>query len=258
MCITDGWPTIKYMNTYFLESDHVEGPWKMVTYMKNFGEQAYFVNIPSKFIDKDKNSFWLCYSGNFAAFQELKINPPGGRYAMVLQEMRFLDKKQLAAYPFAENKKKLDIEKAEWDKRNPLTSKENLALQAKVSVSSLAEGYSEKGVNDGIVDGFPGHPENEWASNQTVNSWVRLTWDKKVTVGKIWLFDRPYQYEQILSCGLKMSDGTIIELGALSNVEGEGLEITFEPKEVVWIEFVVLGVGNSTNSGLSEFAVFEK
>lgn len=258
MCITDGWPTIKYMNTYFLESDHVEGPWKMVTYMKNFGEQAYFVNIPSKFIDKDKNSFWLCYSGNFAAFQELKINPPGGRYAMVLQEMRFLDKKQLAAYPLAENKKKLDIEKAEWDKRNPLTSKENLALQAKVSVSSLAEGYSEKGVNDGIVDGFPGHPENEWASNQTVNSWVRLTWDKKVTVGKIWLFDRPYQYEQILSCGLKMSDGTIIELGALSNVEGEGLEIAFEPKEVEWIEFVVLGVGNSQNSGLSEFTVFNK
>ena len=55
-----------------------------------------------------------------------------------------------------------------------------------------------------------------------------------------------------------MSDGTIIELGALSNVEGEGLEITFEPKEVEWVEFVVLGVGNSTNSGLSEFAVFNK
>lgn len=34
MCVTDGWPTIKYMSTYFLESDHVEGPWKMVTFMK--------------------------------------------------------------------------------------------------------------------------------------------------------------------------------------------------------------------------------
>lgn len=258
MCVTDGWPTIKYMHTYFLESDYVAGPWKMVTYMEDFGEQAYFVNIPSKFINEANNSFWLCYSGNFAAFPELKINPPGGRYAMVLQEMRFLDRKELDSYPFVENKKKLEQKQAEWDKRNPLTSEKNLALQAEVSVSSLAEGYEAKGVNDGIVDGFPGHPENEWASNQTVNSWVRLSWDKKVKVGKVWLFDRPYQYEQIQSFGLKMSDGTLLELGALSNVEGEGLEITFEPKELEWIEFVVLGVGNAQNSGLSEFAVFEK
>ena len=45
MCITDGQNTISRFNTYVLESDLLTGPWKLITYMKNFGEQAYFVNI---------------------------------------------------------------------------------------------------------------------------------------------------------------------------------------------------------------------
>ena len=37
----------------------------MVTYMKDFGEQAYFVNIPSKFISADGKTLWLCLLGEF-------------------------------------------------------------------------------------------------------------------------------------------------------------------------------------------------
>jgi len=88
MCVTDGWPTIKTMNTYILESDKLTGPWKLVVYMKNFGEQAYFVNFPSKFISRDGRTAWLCYSGNFTRDQ--KTNPPGGAYAMTLQEVNLL------------------------------------------------------------------------------------------------------------------------------------------------------------------------
>ena len=88
MCITDGWPTIKTMDTYILESSSITGPWKRVTFMAKFGEQAYFVNIPSKFIGKNGRKVWLCYSGNFTRNQ--KVNPPGGRYAMSLQEMVLL------------------------------------------------------------------------------------------------------------------------------------------------------------------------
>ena len=65
MVITDGWPTNKSMDTYILESDNVYGPWKMATYLKDFGPQAYFVNIPSKFISEDGKTAWLCYSANF-------------------------------------------------------------------------------------------------------------------------------------------------------------------------------------------------
>ncbi len=95
MCVTDGWPTVKSMNTYLLESDNITGPWKIITYMKDFGPQAYFVNIPSKFISKNGSTMWLCYSANFTNAKDrnnpefLKsVNPPGSSYSLSLHEIR--------------------------------------------------------------------------------------------------------------------------------------------------------------------------
>ena len=91
MCITDGWPTVAKMDSYILEADDITGPWRMVVYMKHFGEQAYFLNFPSKFISTDGKTMWLCYSANFSPGWngvELKINPPGGRYGLSLHEVR--------------------------------------------------------------------------------------------------------------------------------------------------------------------------
>lgn len=93
MCVTDGWPTCARMNSYILEADRITGPWKMVVYMKDFGEQGYFLNIPSKFIRDDGRTVWLCYSGNFAKGWNgvpIEENPPGSHYGLVLQEMRLL------------------------------------------------------------------------------------------------------------------------------------------------------------------------
>jgi hypothetical protein len=92
MCVVDGWPTVGSMNTFILESDHITGPWKLISFMEKFGVQAYFVNIPSKFISADGKVAWLCYSANFtnAAFgTRWESNPPGSKYAMCLQEIRF-------------------------------------------------------------------------------------------------------------------------------------------------------------------------
>ena len=61
--------------------------------MKNFGEQGYFLNFPSKFISEDGKKLWLCYSGNFAPDWNgiiIKENPPGSHYGMVLQEIELL------------------------------------------------------------------------------------------------------------------------------------------------------------------------
>lgn len=88
MCITHGWPTSKGLDTMILESDQLTGPWKLVTYMEKFGEQAYFVNFPTKFISSDGRTAWLCYSDNFTKDQ--KVNLPGGRYGMNLQEVKLL------------------------------------------------------------------------------------------------------------------------------------------------------------------------
>ena len=93
MCVTDGWPTCAKMNSYVLEADQLTGPWRLVVYMKDFGEQGYFLNFPSKFISADGKTLWLCYSTNFAPNwngAKLKVNPPGGRYGLCLHELRLL------------------------------------------------------------------------------------------------------------------------------------------------------------------------
>jgi hypothetical protein len=96
LCITDGGNTISTFNTYILESDRVTGPWKRVTFMESFGEQAYFVNIPSKFISADGRTFWLSYSANFSNLGGLiygtqwQPHPEGSQYALCLQEVQLL------------------------------------------------------------------------------------------------------------------------------------------------------------------------
>jgi hypothetical protein len=94
MCVTDGWPGTWKMRSYILEADVLTGPWRMLTYLKDFGEQAYFLNFPSKFISDDGRTLWLCYSANFTnnaanTFDAgLAINPPGGRYGLSLHEVQ--------------------------------------------------------------------------------------------------------------------------------------------------------------------------
>jgi alpha-L-fucosidase len=93
MCVTDGTNTVWKFNTYFLEAGEITGPWRLVAYLKDFGEQAYFVNFPSKFISGDGRTLWLCYAANFTngwLGTSLKSDPPGSCYAMCLQELRFL------------------------------------------------------------------------------------------------------------------------------------------------------------------------
>ncbi len=96
MCVTDGGNTCSKMHTYILEAETLTGPWKIICYMRNFGEQAYFVNIPSKFLKQNSDSMWLAYSGNFAPEwngEKIEVNPPGTRYGLVLQEFQFLKPK---------------------------------------------------------------------------------------------------------------------------------------------------------------------
>ena len=95
MAVTDGGNTISKFSTWIVEADRITGPWRLVAYLKDFGEQAYFVNIPSKFISADGRTVWLCYAANFtngnASWKtNYASNPPGSGYGMVLQEVRLL------------------------------------------------------------------------------------------------------------------------------------------------------------------------
>jgi hypothetical protein len=91
MCITDGAKTRFYKHTYVLESDHVAGPWKLIRYFQRFGEAAYFVNIPSRFIAADGLTMWMLYSANFERNEfHLEEKPDGSRYAMSLHEIKLI------------------------------------------------------------------------------------------------------------------------------------------------------------------------
>jgi hypothetical protein len=95
MCVTDGGNTISKMNTYILESDRIDGGWKIISYMKDFGVQAYFVNIPTKFISKDGRQMWLLYSANFSLDTNGKgwqQNPPGSHYWICFQKIQLIEK----------------------------------------------------------------------------------------------------------------------------------------------------------------------
>jgi hypothetical protein len=93
MCVTDGGITIWKFNTYILEADEITGPWRLVAYLKDFGEQGYFVNFPSKFIGPDGRTLWLCYAANFTngyLGTHFRSEPQGSRYGLCLQKVKLL------------------------------------------------------------------------------------------------------------------------------------------------------------------------
>jgi hypothetical protein len=87
MCVSTGREVFSTFDTYLLEADSLEGPWRMIAYMEAFGRQAYFVNIPSKFISGDGMTMWLCYAANWTGHSS---SPQGSSYAMSLHEFRLV------------------------------------------------------------------------------------------------------------------------------------------------------------------------
>ncbi|CAK0876915.1 unnamed protein product [Prorocentrum cordatum] len=85
--------TEEEFDTYFLESEGITGPFSYITYMRMFGPESYFVNIPSKFVSPSVDpedgslSLFLSYSANFAFHSG--ANPPGSGYHWTLQEIKF-------------------------------------------------------------------------------------------------------------------------------------------------------------------------
>ena len=247
MCVTDGWPTVAKMHSYILEADALTGPWRLVVYMKDFGEQAYFLNFPSKFIGRDGKTMWLCFSANFSPGWNnvaLKFNPPGGRYGLCLHEVRLLGPGDEAPQP----------------PPDLLRSAANLAPAAKIEASSVYDGYRVEGAVDGTPDGYPGDIACEWASKgEAKGAWIKLTWARARTVSRIWLVDRPNTLDQVTAGTLEFSDGTSIAVTTpLPDRGAKAVEIAFGPKTVTWIKFTVTDVKpGSPNIGLSEIAVFE-
>jgi hypothetical protein len=77
----------QHADVLFLESAKLTGPWKLLGCAQGFGPNAFFLNIPTKFIRPDGNAFWLCYSANFSNHLEKGGQPDGSHYALCLREL---------------------------------------------------------------------------------------------------------------------------------------------------------------------------
>lgn len=136
-------------------------------------------------------------------------------------------------------------------------SKGDVAQHAVVTVSSVQPETTSVGANDGVVDGYPASPVNEWASNaEKSGAWVQLNWEKEQTVNRVWLYDRPNDADQVLSGELSFSDGSTMTVGELPN-DGAGVAVGFPTKTVKWMKFTIKSVSATTqNAGLAEIAAF--
>lgn len=138
----------------------------------------------------------------------------------------------------------------------PMTG--NLAASARVSASSSEHGHSPEDAADGLLGGYPAHPDQEWCSNrEVVGAKLELSWDKPVMVNKILLFDRPNLVDQVTGATIRFSDGSVIQAGELANDGGVPGTVTFPVKEVTSLTFEVTSVKTgSENSGLAEIGVY--
>lgn len=261
MCVIDGWPGMADMSTYIMEADKITGPYRMITYMKNFGVQGYFATIPSKFISEDGKTMWLSYSANFyeGYFNNKdKENPIGSRYAWNLQQFKLINSSE-------EN---LLLKELAQGQPDPIKNDSNIALRAKIIVSSANRkwrpfseiiNYIGEGAIDGVVDPEETYKLNEWISDgEQTSAFLRLIWEKPEKISKVWLFDRPDPKDQVTSGMLVFSDGSTIKVSALPNDARSCKEIVFPGKTVTWLTFIVTDVsGTTTNAGLAEIAVFK-
>lgn len=221
MCVTDGWRTRSNMDSYILESDQLTGPWKMVTYMQEFGTQGYFLNFPSKFISEDGKTMWLCYSGNYGAHRKLPRNPPHGRYGLSLYEVRLLgeDKQQFMA-------------SKDWNKGQNRAAKATITTSSNSPSDNLVNGkvcQHDKNISDHWID-----------DSGNEESWIQLTWDEPQKLSGIKISDCSMRKDREKSGRLVFSNGHVIAFRMPQPGSNfEGLNIRWSNKKTVtWIKVV--------------------
>lgn len=76
-----------FFDTLVLESEHIDGQYRVIQYLKGFATVSYFMNIPSPFISKDGRTLWLCYSSNYNYKNHPLPTIGGSQYSMCLTEV---------------------------------------------------------------------------------------------------------------------------------------------------------------------------
>ncbi len=129
-----------------------------------------------------------------------------------------------------------------------------LGAIASASTENTADDQTAAKAIDGSPLGYPVDYTREWVSvSQGAGAWIQLGWTNTVTLDHVVLYDRPNLGDQIMSGTLTFSDGTSLNLGALTN-DGSAVSVAFTPRTVTWVRLTVGSVSAGTgNVGLAEF-----
>ncbi len=242
--LKEGEDNLQYNITTFWEADEITGPYKIVHYMRNWGEQTYFPNIPAQMINSDGRSAWLTVASNYSV---QNINPHQCRYAASMHEIIF----DLAGKPLPE----------------PPPDRINIAREAKITATSYRPDSPPENAIDGIVDVEGKSIKYEWISEEGGGASLKLEWDTPRMIDRVRIYDSPAPDRWLTEGYLVFSDGTMEwMLAPPSNSAKTPAEINFKPKKVTWIKFtIVKGITGQTthsanepgnNLGIAEIQVF--
>ncbi|KAF7595230.1 hypothetical protein BBP40_006976 [Aspergillus hancockii] len=100
------------------------------------------------------------------------------------------------------------------------TGLENVARNAtaKASSQNFKSNQSANKAIDGIVKGYPGLSNNEWATDGgKAGSTLTLTWYNPQMISEVYLYDRPNVMDQVTGGIIRFDDGSNVSIGVLSN-----------------------------------------
>lgn len=135
----------------------------------------------------------------------------------------------------------------------------NLAMDASVLVSSENQTDQQLGVKaiNGVIEGFSnGSYLHEWATiSEKTDAWIELRWSSPQTIGRIVLYDRPNNTDNVGIGTLSFSDGSTVSTPALVT-NGSATTVSFTARTVSWVRYTWhAGVG--VNTGLAEIQAYE-
>jgi predicted alpha-1,2-mannosidase len=136
----------------------------------------------------------------------------------------------------------------------------NVARDAHVTASSFVDmQHQPQNVADGIIR-ICG--KGSWRSTSKVTfwgeinyPWIRLDWDRPVTVSRVILYGLPEGNSHVAGGMLRFSDGSNVRVLNIPD-DGAPCEVTFAPKTVHWMKLDVTD-GDGAQLGLSEIEVME-
>ncbi|MCM8709689.1 glycoside hydrolase family 43 protein [Clostridium sp. SYSU_GA19001] len=137
-----------------------------------------------------------------------------------------------------------------------LSKYKNIAIEAKVTVSSIKEGFSADGINDGEIGVNIQSEKYDWVTNNKFGEFIKLQFDKAKKVNKLFIYNSTNSEKMVLSGRLEFDNGYKTENIQLSTKPGEATIVSFEEMDVKWIKFVLeKGQDNSQEAGLSEIMI---